>query len=79
MVEQQDLYAHAIAGQDYPISSVIPSPSGLDTNKIGFYADVSSKCQAFHRVDGNGEVTSYLCPNQSVSLFKGTRFTSIVF
>ena len=70
VVEQQDLYAHAVAGTDYPINSVIPAPSGLDTSKPGFYADMSSKCQAFHRVDNNGQVTSYLCPNQTVSSFE---------
>ena len=67
--EQQHLFEAATPGKDYPLNSQIPEvPASLDKSKAGYYADDSgvSRCQAFHRVDNNGEVTSYLCTNQSV-------------
>ena len=65
--EIQELYEKAVAGQDFPTNSEIPAPPDDLSKEMGFYADESTQCQGFHRVDANGEVTSYLCPNQSVS------------
>ena len=65
----QEIYANAQPGQDFPIISEIPQ-SNVDCASFkqpGFYADEAGKCQVFHRCDVNGNLTSYLCPNMSVS------------
>jgi len=55
-------------GQDYPNYNEIPA-SAQNYNcgdKKGFYADVSTQCQVFHRCDVNGNHTAYLCVNTTV-------------
>jgi len=58
----------AVAGTDYPILAHIPEAGTVcDTAKPGFYANVEKgQCQAFDRCDVNGNLTSYLCPNQTL-------------
>lgn len=67
----QELYFNVIPGQDFPVISQIPQ-TNIDCASFkqpGFYADDSDqgRCQVFHRCDVNGELTSYLCPNMTVS------------
>ena len=67
----QEIYANAQPGQDFPTLSEIPQ-SSVDCAQFkqpGFYADEANQCQVFHRCDVNGNLTSYLCPNMSVSHF----------
>ena len=68
----QDLYGKAVAGVDFPILSEVAQPRSIDCgSKKGFYADSGAgKCQVFDRCDVNGNLTSYLCPNQTVSYQK---------
>merc|ERR1711872_1111647 len=52
-------------GDDYPVFSQLPATSfscaGLVT---GYYADLESDCQMYHRCGTNGEkISSLLCPN----------------
>ncbi|XP_055347407.1 uncharacterized protein LOC129594666 [Paramacrobiotus metropolitanus] len=54
---------------DYPTLAEIPDDSSFDCSskkQPGFYADVPSKCQVFHRCDVNGNKTSYLCVNSTL-------------
>ncbi|XP_055355670.1 uncharacterized protein LOC129601004 [Paramacrobiotus metropolitanus] len=54
----------------YPTLAAIPaSAQNFDCSakkQPGFYADVSTQCQVFHRCDINGNHTSYLCLNMTV-------------
>ena len=70
----QELYLNVQAGVDFPILAAIPDGRNIDCASFkqpGFYADVSDKgrCQVFDRCDINGNLTSYLCPNMTVSGF----------
>jgi hypothetical protein len=66
-----DLLHNALPGTDFPIFSAIPEDIKVKCasfNQPGFYADVDAgRCQVFHRCDVNGDLTSYLCPNMTVS------------
>jgi len=64
----QDLYGKAVAGTDYPILAEVPQPRSIDCgSKKGFYADSGAgKCQVFDRCDINGNLTSYLCPAETL-------------
>jgi hypothetical protein len=64
----QELFLNVVPGKDFPILSEIPATTIDCSAKHGFYADVDAgRCQAFHRCDVDGKLTSYLCPNMTVS------------
>lgn len=55
-------------GPQWPQLSAVPE-GGFDcaSKKYpGYYADVSTQCQVFHRCDISGNRTSYLCVNMTV-------------
>lgn len=67
----QELYLSVKPGQDFPLISELPKAS-IDCAQFaqpGFYADTEGgQCQIFNRCDVNGNLTSYLCPNMTVSI-----------
>ena len=71
VADQQEIYAKAVAGVDYPNNLVIPDSDikCSDYAQPGFYADTSSpsKCQIFHRCDDNGIRRDFICPAKTVS------------
>ena len=52
----------------YPTYNGIPQTNFACSQhgQPGFYADVDTQCQVFHRCDINGNQTSYLCVNTTV-------------
>ncbi|OQV15645.1 hypothetical protein BV898_10232 [Hypsibius exemplaris] len=61
------ILAIAQEGQDYPNLANIPADSSFQCGtRKGYYADIQSRCQVFHRCDINGVETNYLCPNKTV-------------
>lgn len=61
-------------GTDYPILSVVPYTDFYceDQPYPGFFADMETRCQAWHYCDIDGRQASFLCPN-------GTQFSQSVF
>ena len=71
-MEIQDILENAVAGVDFPLGGPHPPNLPVDCSKFnqsGFYVDTSdqSKCQVFHRCDLDGNPTTYICPNMTVS------------
>ena len=69
----QDLYGNVVPGKDFPIMAAVPEGRNIDCGSFkqpGIYADSSDagRCQVFDRCDINGNLTSYLCPNMTVSV-----------
>ncbi|XP_055338928.1 uncharacterized protein LOC129588638 [Paramacrobiotus metropolitanus] len=62
------ILADAVPGKDYPALTEIPATSFTCASKkrVGFYADVETNCQVFHRCDVDGVKTDYLCPEKTV-------------
>ncbi|XP_055350270.1 U-scoloptoxin(01)-Er1a-like [Paramacrobiotus metropolitanus] len=59
----------AMPGESYPVLAEIPVSIKFDCVALtspGFYADVDTRCQVFHRCEINGNMTSYLCTNTTV-------------
>ncbi|OQV19920.1 hypothetical protein BV898_06187 [Hypsibius exemplaris] len=52
----------------YPTLNAIPKTSFDCSSKAqpGFYADVETQCQVFHRCEQSGNQTAYLCSNTTV-------------
>lgn len=65
--EVQTIMASREANQ-YPTYNTIPQTSFECSAKAqpGFYADVDTQCQVFHRCEQSGNRTDYLCPNTTV-------------
>ncbi|XP_055328308.1 uncharacterized protein LOC129581329 [Paramacrobiotus metropolitanus] len=64
-----DILSSAVAGHAYPMLAEVPVSSNFDCSAQmypGFYADVGTYCQVFHRCDINGNRTSYLCTNLTI-------------
>ncbi|XP_054268408.1 uncharacterized protein LOC129005954 [Macrosteles quadrilineatus] len=61
-------------GADYPILSLVPYTDFYceDQDYPGFFADMDTRCQAWHYCDIDGRQTTFLCPN-------GTQFSQAVF
>jgi len=61
-------------GTDYPVLAVVPYTDFYcdDQPYPGFFADVDTRCQAWHYCDIDGRQASFLCPN-------GTQFSQAVF
>ncbi|XP_065225664.1 uncharacterized protein LOC135849250 [Planococcus citri] len=61
-------------GTDYPVLSVVPYTDFYceDQPYPGFFADMETRCQAWHYCDIDGRQASFLCPN-------GTQFSQAVF
>lgn len=61
-------------GTDYPVLSVVPYTDFYceDQSYPGFFADMETRCQAWHYCDIDGRQASFLCPN-------GTQFSQAVF
>ncbi|GAV06551.1 hypothetical protein RvY_16517 [Ramazzottius varieornatus] len=67
--EIQVLLAGAVPVVNYPAFDTFPSGTSFDcasVNQSGYYADVETRCQGFHRCDVYGRRSAYLCPNQTV-------------
>lgn len=67
----------AIAGRpgtDYPVLGKVPYTNFYcdDQSFPGFFADVETRCQAWHYCDIDGRQATFLCPN-------GTQFSQAVF
>jgi len=66
----QELMYEVKPGEDFPLLHEIPKDLHVDCgsfHQAGFYADVDTgRCQLFHRCDINGNLTSFLCPNQTL-------------
>ncbi|XP_049802952.1 uncharacterized protein LOC126237150 [Schistocerca nitens] len=60
-------------GTDYPILGLVPYTNFYcdDQPFPGFFADVETRCQAWHYCDVDGRQASFLCPN-------GTQFQQAV-
>jgi len=58
----------ASKSDQFPTYNTVPDTDSDCSSKAqpGFYADVSTGCQVFHRCDFNGNMTSYLCVNSTV-------------
>lgn len=58
----------SLKDSSYPTYSKVPQTSFSCASKAqpGFYADVDTQCQAFHRCDQGGNQTDYLCVNTTV-------------
>lgn len=56
------------ATDQYPTYDTIPQTGFNCASKAqpGFYADVETKCQVFHRCEQSGNQTAYLCANTTV-------------
>lgn len=61
-------------GTDYPVLAVVPYTDFYcdDQPYPGFFADMDTRCQAWHYCDIDGRQASFLCPN-------GTQFSQAVF
>ncbi|XP_043488556.1 U-scoloptoxin(01)-Cw1a-like [Polistes fuscatus] len=61
-------------GTDYPVLGKVPYTNFYcdDQPYPGFFADVETRCQAWHYCDIDGRQATFLCPN-------GTQFSQIVF
>ena len=65
--EAGDVIAYSTPGKDYPVYNEIPVTYFSCANyKPGFYADVDTYCQVYHRCDISGKLTSYLCPPKTL-------------
>lgn len=53
---------------EYPTYTTIPKTNFDCQTKAqpGYYADVDTQCQVFHRCEITGNITSYLCVNTTV-------------
>ncbi|XP_076395879.1 U-scoloptoxin(01)-Cw1a isoform X12 [Megachile rotundata] len=62
------------AGTDYPVLGKVPYTNFYcdDQPYPGFFADVETRCQAWHYCDIDGRQATFLCPN-------GTQFSQAVF
>lgn len=62
-----DLLMNAVPGESFPTLATIPETSfNCDTIPPGFYADVDTQCQVFHRCDLRGIKSSFLCVNATI-------------
>ena len=61
-------------GTDYPVLGKVPYTQFYcdDQPYPGFFADVETRCQAWHYCDIDGRQATFLCPN-------GTQFSQAVF
>lgn len=61
-------------GADYPVLGEVPYTNFYcdDQEWPGFFADVDTRCQAWHYCDIDGRQATFLCPN-------GTQFSQAVF
>ncbi|XP_053973114.1 uncharacterized protein LOC128873512 [Hylaeus volcanicus] len=61
-------------GTDYPVLGKVPYTNFYcdDQPYPGFFADVETRCQAWHYCDIDGRQATFLCPN-------GTQFSQAVF
>lgn len=61
-------------GTDYPVLGKVPYTNFYcdDQSFPGFFADVETRCQAWHYCDIDGRQATFLCPN-------GTQFSQAVF
>nr|XP_050866181.1 uncharacterized protein LOC127071204 [Vespula vulgaris]XP_050866182.1 uncharacterized protein LOC127071204 [Vespula vulgaris] len=61
-------------GTDYPVLGKVPYTNFYcdDQPYPGFFADVETRCQAWHYCDIDGRQATFLCPN-------GTQFSQVVF
>uniref|UniRef100_A0A0K8TE52 Chitin-binding type-2 domain-containing protein n=2 Tax=Lygus hesperus TaxID=30085 RepID=A0A0K8TE52_LYGHE len=61
-------------GTDYPVLGVVPYTDFYcdEQEYPGFFADVDTRCQAWHYCDIDGRQASFLCPN-------GTQFSQAFF
>ncbi|TGZ53422.1 Uncharacterized protein DBV15_01496 [Temnothorax longispinosus] len=61
-------------GTDYPVLGKVPYTNFYcdDQSYPGFFADVETRCQAWHYCDIDGRQATFLCPN-------GTQFSQAVF
>ncbi|XP_055340674.1 U-scoloptoxin(01)-Er1a-like [Paramacrobiotus metropolitanus] len=68
--EIQELFYSVRPGEDFPLLAEVPKDVHVDCasfHQPGFYADVDTgRCQLFHRCDINGNLTSFLCPNETL-------------
>lgn len=63
------LLSQKAAGQypTYSPSYLLDSQFDCSAKKMpGYYADVDTQCQVYHRCDINGNMTSYICDNTTV-------------
>lgn len=69
-----NLFVAGRPGADYPVLSVVPYTDFYcdDQPYPGFFADMDTRCQAWHYCDIDGRQTTFLCPN-------GTQFSQAVF
>ncbi|XP_034256384.1 uncharacterized protein LOC117654223 [Thrips palmi] len=61
-------------GTDYPVLGVVPYTNFYcdEQEYPGFFADMDTRCQAWHYCDIDGRQATFLCPN-------GTQFSQAVF
>jgi hypothetical protein len=61
-------------GTDYPVLSAVPYTNFYCDSQPypGFFADMETRCQAWHYCDIDGRQATFLCPN-------GTQFSQAVF
>jgi len=61
-------------GTDYPVLSAVPYTNFYCGSQPypGFFADMETRCQAWHYCDIDGRQATFLCPN-------GTQFSQAVF
>ncbi|CAB0009639.1 unnamed protein product [Nesidiocoris tenuis] len=61
-------------GTDYPVLGIVPYTDFYcdEQEYPGFFADMDTRCQAWHYCDIDGRQASFLCPN-------GTQFSQAFF
>ncbi|XP_055350267.1 uncharacterized protein LOC129596893 [Paramacrobiotus metropolitanus] len=63
-----NLSTNIVAGPSHPTLLKLPVTTKFACKDVpgpGYFADIGTQCQVFHRCDANATVTSYLCPNMT--------------
>ncbi|OQV21177.1 hypothetical protein BV898_04937 [Hypsibius exemplaris] len=65
--EAFDVLAYAQGGKDFPVYLEVPKTYFTCGNaKPGFYADLDTYCQVYHRCDIGGKQATFLCPTKTL-------------